>query len=155
MTGVMRGSVVLGVALVVATSAFAASTPRLHGLRQAEAAFYRAGLPFSTEWSPHPVNPVNPYLVPRRQNDDPLYGWVPTALRSHVIGWAGGVNNKTFATWRVFVFDRDPSAVAGANWQRRICKPASCDLVVLRADNVVYLGSRLTRAYRAMKRLGS
>lgn len=150
MTGVRRVSVVLGVVLAVATPAFAVSTPRLYGLRQAEAVFYRAGLPFSAEWSPRPVNP---YLVPRQPND-PRQG-LPAALRSHLIGWAGGSNSSTFKTWQVFVFDREPSAVAGANWWKRRCKPASCNGFVLRAENVVYFGTRLVRADRAMKQLGS
>ena len=119
------------------------STPPL-ALRQVEAAFYRAGLPFQRDWSPHSANP---YLVP---GDNPRSG-IPATFRAHLIGWADGTNSSSFQIWQVFVFDSDAKA---ASFARTFCKPASCTgLVSIRSDNVAYVGSRIPAALRAMARL--
>jgi hypothetical protein len=120
----------------------------LHGLRSVEAAFYRAKLPFAQDWNPHPLNP---YLVPAQKDDARLT--VPRAIRSRLVGWAGGANAKTFKVWQVFVFDSQSAAISFAVVERAHCKPPDCNATVLRANNVVYFGNRMQAALQALAAL--
>jgi hypothetical protein len=156
MAGVTRGSGcslegnavrilrVVGVGLVVAAAlvlsgcGMAARAESLHTLRAAEAAFYRAGLPFEVEWTP------NPYL---RANGPPFAGLVPKALLAHLTGSAEGANPVKFTEWMVFIFDQPARALAFGRL------PAGEHVLVIRADNVVHFGTRLPAAMRAMSQL--
>ncbi len=144
----MRVAVVAALSIVLSGSALAARTETRHSLRMTEAAFYRVGLPFETDWTP---SPANPYLVPASQHD-PRQG-LPTTLRGHLVGWAGGGSSVTFKTWSAWVFDDGPSAVSYAQWWERRCKPPQCNGSLLRANNVVYFGARFAAASRAMAQL--
>jgi hypothetical protein len=130
--------------LLIASPAVAELNLHRHTLLQAEAAFYRAHLPFQRDWSPRSANP---YLVgqanPRAE--------IPDAFRPHLIGWAGGTNSATFQSWQIFVFDSDAEASLFAHtW----CKTPSCvGQLSLRADNVAYVGSRIPAASRAIASL--
>ena len=130
-------------AALVAAPARAAPSLHRHTLRQAEAAFYRAGLPFQRDWKP---GATNPYLA-RQANPR---AEIPAPFRRHLIGWAGGTNSATFRSWQVFVFDtRSEAVLFGRTW----CKPPSCVGLIRTADNVTYVGSPLAAASRAMARL--
>jgi hypothetical protein len=109
-----------------------------HTLRSAEAAFYHAGLPFQGEWTP------DPYLRPT-----PTPAWVPKRLLADVTGWAAGANAVTFKVWDVTVFDQSAPALAFSSMMAARARSS----LVLRADNVVYVGARLPAAERAMAQL--
>ncbi len=131
----------VSLAALIATPALGAASVHQLALRQAEAAFYRAGLPFQRDWSPQSANP---YLVPQ---DNPK-GRIPATFRAHLVGWADGTNSSTFRIWQVFVFD---SGAEAATFTRAWCKPPSCTgLVSVRSENVAYVGSRIPAALRAM-----
>jgi len=66
--GIVRTAAVAATLLVAITrsgAALARSSESVHNLRTVEAAFYRAKLPFSEDWTPHPPNP---YLVPAQRS---------------------------------------------------------------------------------------
>ena len=138
-------SVVAAISVTLCGTALAAHAGRLQSLRAAEAAFYRAGLPFRTEWTP------NPYIVVA-PGDDPRE-LVSPSVRRHLIGFASGGSSITFKTWSVWVFDQAPPAIFYARWSQRRCKPPQCNGATLRANNVVYFGARLSAAVRAMTKL--
>jgi len=116
----------------------AARAESVHTLRAAEAAFYRAGLPFRVEWTP------NPYLRP---GGPPAPVPVPKPLLAHLTGLAEGANPVKFTEWIVFIFDQPGSALAFARL------PILEHTLVTRADNVIYVGARIPAAMRAMSRL--
>jgi hypothetical protein len=146
----MRIALVAALLLAVPGSALAARAESLHSLRSAEAAFYRAQLPFQADWTP---SPANPYLRPTALND-PRRG-VPKTLSRHLTGWAEGVNSSTFKSWTVFVFDQGAQAASYARWWKTRCKAPNCNGVALRANNVFYFGARFPAASRAMAQLRS
>jgi hypothetical protein len=76
---------------------------------------------------------------------------VPQQRIGDLTGWAGGVNVNTVRAWAVTVFDRASAAVAYAHLATR--KPVSPQYVVLRANNVVYVGTPFPAASRAMAQL--
>jgi hypothetical protein len=129
---------VVAAALVLSGCGMAARAESLHTLRAAEAAFYRAGLPFQVEWTP------NPYLRP---NGPPFPVPVPKPLLAHLTGSAEGASPVKFTEWIVFIFDQPARALAFARL------PALEHVLVIRADNVVYVGTRLPPAMRAMSQL--
>ncbi len=143
----MRAVLAVALALGLAGPALAARAETLHSLRSVEAAFYRAGIPFSSEWVP---TPPNPYLVPKASAPGSS---LPSAFRRHLIGWAGRVNATTFNGAQVWVFDGGAPAAEYAGWAWRHCSPSPCTGRILRADNVVYVGSPLPAAARAMAAL--
>ena len=137
--------VIVAAALLPVGLGLAARAESLHSLRAAEEVFYKAGLPFQIEWRP------NRYLRPGSigpGSSDPN-AVVPKALLPHLTGWAEGVNTAKFTFWTVFVFDGTSAAVAYA---RRTVQPSKA-WVVLRANNVVYVGTRFRSASRAMAHL--
>lgn len=130
-------SVAVG-ALVLSGCGTGAQAERLHTLRAAEAAFYRAGLPFQGQWTP------NPYLRP---SGPPSPVPVPAPLLAHLTGLAEGANSVKFTEWIVFIFDHPASAIAYTRL------PILEHVLVTSADNVVYVGARIPAAMRAMSRL--
>ena len=129
---------VVAVALVLVGCGTAARAGSLHTLRAAEAAFYRAGLPFQAEWTP------NPYLRPHAP---PSPVPMPKPLFAHLTGLAGASDPVRFTESIVFVFDGPAPALAFSGLAGRE------HFLVIRADNVVYVGARLPAAMRAMTQL--
>lgn len=148
----MRVAFVLALSIALSGSAFAAQEGSIHSLRAAEKAFYTAGQPFRTDWTP---SPVNPYLVPAHKNEPPsaFLPSMPTTLRRHLIGWAGGGSSITFKTWEVWIFDQSRPAVSYVQLWGQHCKPPSCNASILRADNVVFDGSQSSAVSRALAQL--
>jgi len=146
----------VGVVVVVAAAFLllgwvaAARGESLHSLQSAEQAFNKAGLPFEFDWKP------NPYLRPSPKTGgagpgptpagDPVTP-VPRQLIGELTGWAGGVNVDTFKAWTISVFDRASAAVAYAHLA------TAHKYLVLRANNVVYVGTAFPAASRAMAQL--
>jgi hypothetical protein len=124
----------------VVAAAFAAG---VHGLRSAEEAFSKAGLAFEVEWTPNPY--LHPTLGPA-SNSSLIK--VPKPLLAHVNGWAEGIDSVKFQEWTVTVFDQSASALAFARLAAH-----GTPFLILRADNVVYVGTRLPAAERAMAQL--
>jgi hypothetical protein len=133
---------VSAVALVAGVGATALAAG-VHDLRAAEEAFYKAGLPFEVEWTPNPY--LRPTLGP---TSDSSLVRVPKPLLAHVTGWAEGVNAVKFQEWSVTVFNQSTSALAFARLAAH-----GTPFLVLRADNVVYVGTRLPAAKRAVAQL--
>lgn len=130
---------VVATALVLSGWGMAARAESLHTLRAAEASFYRVGLPFQVEWTP------NPYLRPH----GPASPWpVSKALLAHLAGSAVGANPVKFTEWSVLIFDQPAPALAFARLAER-----GSPFLVIRADNVVYVGTHLAAAIRAMAQL--
>ncbi len=63
-------------------------------------------------------------------------------------GWAEGIDSVKFQEWSVTVFDQSASALAFARLAAH-----GTPFLILRADNVVYVGTRLPAAERAMAQL--
>jgi len=134
---------VVGLCLLAPGSALAGPAESFHSLNNVEATFYRVGLRFKGEWRP------NPYL---KSDLDPRSA-LPGSLRRHLVGVAVGANSSTFQSWSAYVFDGSSAATTWEGVLRRTSKRPQSNGIMLRAGNVVYFGSRLPRALRAMARL--
>jgi hypothetical protein len=148
----MRVALVLALSIALSGSALAAPKASVHSLRAAEKAFYTAGLPFRTDWTP---SPVNLYLVPLHKNEPPsaFFSAMPATLRRHLIGWAGGGSSLTFKTWEVWVFDQSRPALTYMKQWGQHCKVPNCKASIVRADNVVFDGSQSSAGSRALAQL--
>jgi hypothetical protein len=139
---VRLAAVILALALPCSASA-AVSKARFHSLRAVEAAFYDAGAPFQQDWQPNRY--LAPASSPRRE--------LPATLGPHLIGEAGRVNSSTFKGGEVWVFDSESFAVAYEAYCRRTCVPAPRSGALLRADNVVFIGTASAATSKAMAQL--
>lgn len=139
----LQVSVITVIALLFAGQAFAAG--RTLSLREVEAAFFKAGIPFRTDWQ---YAPVNPYLRPVNTNTPRVS--LPPQVRSHLTGWAYGVNPATMKGGIAWVFDSSSAAASYSQW----CQQVGCAAKLLvRTDNVIYAGTPSPLASKVMSQL--